>query len=207
MRFGWLLVGLLAVGGCVPSIRSDVEVFHNLERGYAGATVAVVPGDESKAETVEFDDYARRLSRQLTRVGFAVVPRQSPHDYEVVLDYEIDAGERVTQVYSVPGYGFARHPRSLFHGYYNPYFGLSGYRTRTRTFLVYTRQLTIEIWDPGSEGGLAPAQIYSAAVRSRGTCGRLSAVVDEMLTAAFEGFPGESGSVRTIDIERTAGGC
>ena len=206
MRIGLLAVALLVLGACVPSVRSDVEVFHSLGRDYAGKTVAVVPGDADKAETQEFHNYARRLSRQLARVGFTVVPQGSPHDYEIVLDYGIDSGEQVTEIYSVPGYGFARYPRSLFHGY-PPYFGFSGYRTRTRNYIVYTRDLSIEIWEPAADGGVAREQIYSAAVRSRGTCGRLSEVIDEMLAAAFDGFPARTGSVRTIDIERTAGGC
>ena len=206
MRIGLLLAALLIVSACVPSVRSDVEVFHSLGHDYAGRTVAVVAGDDDKAATLEFTEYARRLSRELRRVGFTVVPEDSPHDYEVVLDYGIDAGERVTRVYSVPGYGFPYYRRSLFHGYY-PYFGHPGYRTRTRSYLVYTRDLSVEIWEPQADGGASREQVYSAAVRSRGTCGRLSSVIDEMLMAAFDGFPGETGSTRTIETERAAGRC
>lgn len=206
MRIGLLLAALLMLGACVPSVRSDVEVFHSLGHDYAGKTVVVVPGDDDKAATLEFTEYARRLSRQLTRVGFTVVPQDSPHDYEVVLDYGIDAGERVTRVYTVPGYGFPYSRRSLLYGYY-PYFGHLGYRTRTRNYLVYTRDLSVEIWEQQADGGASREQVYSASVRSRGTCGRLSSVIDEMLVAAFDGFPGETGSVRTVETERAAGQC
>ena len=206
MRTGLLVAALLMLGACVSNVRSDVEVFHSLGQDYAGRTVAIIPGDADKAETLEFNEYARRLSRQLTRAGFTVVSDQSPHDYDVVLDYDIDAGERVTRVYSRPGYGFAPYRGSLFHRY-RPYYGFTGYRTWTRSYMVYTRDVSIEIWEPSAEGGTAREQIYSAAIRSRGTCGRLSAVIDEMLVAAFEGFPAETGSVRTIDIERAPNGC
>ena len=64
MKAAWVLVGLVLVTACTPSVRSDVEVFHSFEPGHAGQTAAVVSGETGKADTLEFQEYARRLSRQ-----------------------------------------------------------------------------------------------------------------------------------------------
>ena len=201
-----VLVGLVLLAACTPSIRSDVEVFHSFELGHAGRTAAVASDETGKADTLEFQDYARRLSRQLTAVGFTVVDADGPHDVRVVLDYGIDDGERVTEIYSAPGFAFPRYTGSLADRY-RPFYGFTDTRIRTRSYRVYTRTLGIAMWETAENGVAQQRQVYSAAVRSRGTCGRLSSVIDEMLVAAFDGFPGENGSFRTIDVDQDPNGC
>lgn len=49
--------------------------------------------------------------------------------------------------------------------------------------------------------------VYDAKLTSAGTCGSIAGVIDPILTAMFDKFPGESGRTRTVDVKWDSRSC
>ena len=208
------LAAILA--GCGKSVKSQVQTSHRLGGGVGnGKTVAIQAGDEKKAGTLEYQAFAEKLAAKFTQIGLRVTEIEKGPDYVALLNYGIDDGQPVTETHSIPRWGqtgvsssyttgtITSHGRTgSFIGTttYTPTYGVTGYSTATTTSMVYSRAVIISLRRyRGAVGGDFPV-VMEMTITSSGPCGSLASVMDEMLTAAFDDFPGENGSSRTVSV-------
>ncbi|WP_133614941.1 hypothetical protein [Dongia mobilis] len=175
-----------------------------MENSFRGETIAVAPYDEQRG-SLEFASHAKKFEAKLAAAGMRVVPydpKAAPPRYVAFLDFSIDGGREVPYSYSVPTWGPTGITSSTTTGVISPYgtysgsttyqqsYGLTGYNQVTGTATQFTRYLYIDIMEVNSNGDVA--QAYEARLVSSGSCGRLAAVMDSLLSAAFKNFPQET---------------
>jgi hypothetical protein len=201
----------LALIGCAR-VQSNVTSYSQIESGYEGKTIAVVPYNDQQANSLEFWDFARRLDGRFAAKGLRPVDirtAQAMPDLLAFFTFTMDSGQQVTRTYSIPTYGqtgvSSSHTTGTLNSYgnygtysgtttYMPTYGITGYQTGTTTDTVYGRGLTLDIMRPVSDK--QADKVYEATLASAGDCGNLSAVMDSLLDALFEDFPKPvSGSV------------
>lgn len=225
-KFNALTRGALAIFVCTvlascftPRVVSQVEVFHTLPPSYLGETIAIMAATEEQADSLEFRAYADKLRVQLQAVGFEVVEVKDAPRYVAFLHYAIGDGQQVTSTYSIPEYGVTGYSSSTTYGtvssyggigsysgttYYTPQYGITGYSTGVTTSTHYPRVVAVDIYDVDWSDTENAERVYEMMVRSSGTCGAISQVIDEMLEAGFMAFPGESGSSRKEEVTSVA---
>lgn len=210
---------ICSVATACTQVESQVEVFHELPISYPGESIAILSGDENKAGTLEFKDYAARLRAKLTEVGFNVVDGNSRPKYVAFLGYAVGPGEQVTSSYSIPNYGVTGYSSSYTQGTlnsfggigtysgtttYTPQYGITGYSTGITTSTYFPRVVVVDIYEVDWSNVKDARQVYQLSISSSGTCGVLSQVIDEMLEAGFQNFPGENASAKRIQISSDA---
>ena len=210
------LLLVFALSAC-SYVKNQVQVFHKLDPAFEpGTTVAIVAGDEKKEGSLEFETHAKKLGIHLTALGLDVVDLADNPDYAVLFNYNITDGKPITRNYSIPVWGETGIASSTTSGTissyggtshysgtttYAPSYGVTGYQTVSKTEVIYGRALVIDMFKyrgvPSTED--LPA-VLELTVSSAGTCSSITAVIDEMLKAAFTDFPPESGSDRRVDV-------
>jgi hypothetical protein len=215
------------LAGCAQ-VQSTVTVFHTLPAKGDGQTITIWPADKSKVGTLEFKAYAEKLTQHLQAAGYTVIEgsAQNPSRYVAVFNYGIDDGTLVTSTYAIPQYGVTGYSGSTTTGTvsgfgnmanvtatttYTPQYGVTGYSTGTETDRVFKRAIILDIYDvtkvkPG-DSSPANAQVYDGKLTSAGSCGSIAGVIDPMLSALFEDFPGQSGRTHTVNVRLKGGGC
>jgi hypothetical protein len=185
-----------------------VETFSELGPKDLSKQLAILPYDEEKFDSLEWKSYAKKLASRFEKNGVEV---SDPRDAQLIafFGYAIDEGERVTTTHTVPEYGVTGYSSSYTTGTlnsygnstnfnatttYQPEYGITGYSQETTTRTVYTRSLAIDIVDKSSG-----EKKWQARLTSRGKCGRISEVIDELIQASLTNFP-ESTS-ETVEIE------
>jgi hypothetical protein len=188
-------IASLLAASCT-TVRANVAVTHTLPAMGSARTVAIVPYTETLASAPDFRESVAKLAAHLEAEGYDVVEREGgpPPDYLAYFLYRIDNGNPVNRIASSP---------------YPPTGSIVSYGPRTTsgpaTSRVYRRSVRLEILDrarfrPNDPSSFIDARVYSGAVTSEGACSTLEPVIDPMLTALFQDFPGESGRLATIDI-------
>ena len=177
----------LALAGCAY-VKTNVEVFHDLPQDYAGQTIAIVPADPNKADTIEFRTYSSKLAAKLEAAGFHVVSPDpnAPPEYVAALAYGVGA-QQAGAAYTSGNI----MSNSAGGGWYD------GVTTISKE---YPRALVVGIVRVPRGAEEEPRQVYSLTAVSIGSCRALSSVIDPILDAAFKDFPGESGRSRTVTI-------
>lgn len=213
-----LLLVVLPLIACAR-VRANVEVFHRLPSDFLGTSVAIWPADKNKENTIEFEAYSAKLAEHLRKVGLRVVPIDTEPDYVVLFDYAIGTGQQITGTYSLPQYGVTGYSSAQTYGsvqsyggyatysgttYLNPTYGATGYTSHSYTRTEFPRSLLVTIYKSNRAHPEASEQVYQMTVSSSGRCGALSEVIDEMLDAGFQEFPGESSSSREVIIPAKA---
>lgn len=199
-----LAAGSLLLASCSGGVHANVESFSTMENSFRGETIAVAPYDEQQG-SLEFASHAKKLEAKLAAAGMRVVPydpKASPPRYVAFLDFSIDGGREVPYSYSVPQWGPTGVTSSTTTGVISPYgtysgsttyqqsYGVTGYNQVSGTETQFTRYLYIDIMEVKQNGDVA--QAYESRLVSSGSCGSLTAVMDNLLTAAFENFPRET---------------
>ncbi len=187
------LVFAVVLSGCASKITSDVTRFHTLT-AVGGATVRIVPKDEAKKGSLEFQDYAQLIGERLGALGYRPAPPGTEPDYLVRIDYGVGQGEVRSRYYAdypyYYGYGAFGH-HGFFGGY--PYYGgySSGY-----TYTVYPRKLEMDMVraDTGEV-------VFEGVVDSMGRNKHLNEVMYYLVQAMFDGFPGEHGVTHRVTIK------
>lgn len=173
-------------------------------------SIAVIAADESVGQSLEFQLYKKKIEQRLSAVGYRIVPI-STSDQVAIVAYGIDTGQ--TSTISVPIFGQTGGGTSYQSGtvygsggsasysgtsYSMPTYGVVGSYTGSQT--TYARAIALDIVNiPKTK--TAPIQpIYQGRVISRGTCGAIAEVFDEMLEIMFKNFPGESGKSKTLEV-------
>lgn len=166
--------GRRAVGGV------DVARFH-LGEPVARAQIAIEPFDKADGNRPEFPAYSAAVGRQLTRLGWTVVPTSSQSEQIALIDLEQGSREAVAALSA------ARIGRGVSATVPE---GTSANITATLLEVAIRRRSDGTVfWE-----GRAVGEDRSGSPESART-----AVVDRLAAALFRDFPGESG--RTIRVK------
>ena len=190
---------LLLLGGCTPSLKSDVVTFHEgpLPKG---ETIRVVPADPDKRGSLEFEHYAKLIREHLRKIGYTPVEEDQPSLLLAEVDYGVSEG--VTEVRTEPR-GYA-HYHFYYGRFYDPfYYGFYPtwtWQPEVVAHTVYNRRLTLNIVSPELDG--TDRVLFEGRVQSTGSEQEIARVMPYMITAMFNNFPGESGVTKVVTIEK-----
>ncbi len=212
VRLG-IVAAVTLVAACgTTQIASDVARFHRLPAPQ-GETFRIVPADDAKKGSLEFDAYAAQVTSKLVQAGFRPADANSTPTYDVRLDYMISGGKE--KIASRPGFGPSFHSSLYYgpgwgryggfhgrHGYhydpfYDPYFYGAGFsEPEVYSYTVYTRKLNLDIVK--TAGG---DKLFEGRVESVGADNRLPEVMPYLVQAMFTNFPGNSGVTQRVKID------
>lgn len=157
----------------------DVARFH-LGEPVARAQIAIEPFDKADANRPEYPAYAAAIGRQLSRLGWTVVPSTTRSEQIALIDLEQGSREAVAALSAarigrgVSATGPARTSANV---------------TASLLEVAIRRRSDGTVFWEGRAVGEAPTGSAEAA---------RTAVVERLATALFQDFPGESG--RTIRV-------
>lgn len=199
------------VAAACSTVRTNISVSHNLPAMDSAKTVAIMPYNEALAAAPEFQRYAAKLAAHFAAAGYRVVEPTGGGgaDYTAFFLYEIDGGTPVTRFASSP------HPTTGTIITYGVRSTLDARNVTTvdqgssATHRIYKRTVIIDIFDrakfrPNEAATFAASRVFSAWMMSEGSCSSTEAVIDPMLTALFDEFPGESGRFRAVEFRADA---
>lgn len=218
----------LLLAGCAH-VQSNITTFHVLPTKNVGKTVAIFPGNSEDQSSLERKAYVAKLAQHFESVGYHVVDyagHQKP-DYVAIFAYGIDSGTPVTESYAIPQWGVTGYSGAVTTGTINTYgsygtysgtttvipqYGITGYSTGTTTSTEYNRAIVLALFDTakivaGDKASVEASKVYESKLISHGRCGSMAGVMDTLLDALFQDFPGESGKARTVDIPTKASDC
>ncbi|NVJ70790.1 MAG: DUF4136 domain-containing protein [Alphaproteobacteria bacterium] len=185
----------LTLSACSNTFRSDVATFHSLPVP-SGEKVSILPMDEAKQDSLEFQQYAAILANHLQLEGYQQAGNGKP-DLIVGFDVMINDGrEKLDTRPTLSGPRYAYWGRYWHYGYFwEPYDPFPHGRTEIVAHTVYTVTLRMEVRRPDGEllfEGRAETETRSKAVPE---------VVPLLVEALFAEFPGPSGVTRTVKID------
>ena len=200
----------MLLAACTMTVRNDVSSFHHLPAP-TGESVAIVPMSLSvKSDSLEFQEYAELISRQLVMLGYTVAESKEEAELIVELGYQV---KRERNNYRAPfnfsyamydpryrySYGFGYHnwyywrqSAFFYNSFYDPFYGGFGRMHHTRP--LNNRQLMLDIRSATGD------KLYEGRVESLGTSRALAKVMPYMVEAMFTSFPGESGEVKQVVV-------
>lgn len=172
-----------AGGKRVASSGGAVEVarFHLGAEPMAHAQIAIMPFDKEDAARPGYPGQVAAVSRELTRLGWTVVPTTSQSEQIALIDFEQGNREAIMALTA------ARIGRGVAPG---PQTGPSSGRTATLLEVAIRRRSDGTVFWEGRAVTEAPTGSAQAAP---------AAAVDRLATALFRDFPGESG--RSIRVK------
>jgi Domain of unknown function (DUF4136) len=189
-----LLAAAALLAGCAttpPMMRTDVTAFHNWPQTLADKTFSFARTPE-QSQSLEAKAYEQLIADQLARYG--INRRDSGGALSV--SYTAAIAEREVRVREpvdpFPYYGPYWRGR-----YWDPFWGPGWgwpYPERTYSIPVYTRTLRLNINDQKGN------RLFEATAVSEGRTRELATVMPGLVASVFEGFPGESGKVRTVQM-------
>lgn len=198
-----VVLACLTLGACASTFRSDVARFHRLNEAPQNAAFTVVPADDSKQGSLEFQQYAGLVRRELSAFGYRPANDAVAAELSVEIDYGVSKGEQIVRSRPTVFYGFyGVHGRSnpFYTGYwyrgalYGDYpFGYRDVYTET----MYTRTLKMTIVRSGDAGREV---MFEGEVVSVGRDRRLPEIMPYLVQAMFTNFPGESGVTKEVVI-------
>jgi hypothetical protein len=157
----------------------DVARFH-LGEPVARAQIAIEPFDKADANRPEFPAYAAAVGRQLSRLGWTVVPTTTQSEQIALIDLEQGSRE------SIAALSAARIGRGVSG---TAPAGTSANVTATLLEVAIRRRSDATVFWEGRAVDEAPTGSSGAA---------RTAAVERLAAALFRDFPGESG--RTIRV-------
>jgi hypothetical protein len=187
------LTVFIAACATIPMVNTNVEVFHDLPSDFAGKRIAIISADPNKTGTLEYRTYADKLAERMMKVGFEVVApnTEPPPDYVAALGYGVGTEQVVAAATS--------------GGIAPDYAGGAHYAATSTVVNAYPRALIVNIVALPRNAGEEPRQVYMMKALSTGQCRTLSAVIDPILDAVFDDFPGKNGTSRTHHVPSLAG--
>ena len=191
IRHGLIPAIVMLLAACAGQVTSQVTRFHQGSLP-SGETIAVVAGDPSKQNSLEFSAYARIVAAKLFQIGYRVVPADARPQLLAKMDYSVGPAE--TKVKS--------WPRSFVHyrfsyGYYYPYYyGTYWDGPEVYSYTVYPRALDLSIVRANGES------LFEGHVKSIGREQNINEVIPYLIEAMFHNFPGESGVTKVVTIQK-----
>lgn len=196
-----IVLACLMLAACASTFRSDVARFHRLNEVPQTATFVVVPSDDRKqASSLEFQQYAGLVGRELTKFGYRPASATTAAELTVEMDYGVSKGEQIVRSRPTVFYGFYGHSSPFYTGYwyrgalYGDYpFGYRDVYTET----MYNRTLKMVIVRSANTDREV---LFEGEVVSVGRDRRLPEIMPYLVQAMFTNFPGESGVTKEVVI-------
>jgi hypothetical protein len=190
LSFFALLV-TLALAGCAttpPMVRSDVTSFHQWPPATAEKTFSFAARGGAAA-SLENQSYEQLVSDQLARLGY----NRKPSGGALTVNFEADIKPREVKVTEPVDPWIYRDPWWPYRpwGYYPGWWGPT--YERSYTIQVYTRTLKFNMEQTGK-------RVFEATAVSEGTTRELPSIMPYLVASVFEGFPGESGKTRRVEL-------
>ena len=204
---------LLAVAvflvACASPVTTKVTSFNQWPADAAGATFSFIrPADASNE--LEQQSYENNVAAELEKYGLKRAPAGQVGRLQV--DVVTGNGTR-NRTYREPIYrdNYVYHPPyrdavgNVFNGFWTPdVFGsvYAGERTVVRTLQV--SNLRLRLLDSKGAAG-KPKPVFESRAIYEGNIEDLPRLVPYLTRAALDGFPGQSGTVRTIKFDGKTG--
>lgn len=195
---------LMALGACATQIKSDVARFHTLPTP-GGETFRIVPSDNAKKGSLEFEQYASLVRGEMAKLGYKPVNAANDAQLDVLLDYSVDDGRE--KIATRPGTAFYRYSWAnrafypyrgrYYWGWYDPFWDPWDRDEEVYSYTVYDRTLNMKIVNAGAEG----KTVFEGRVESFGRDNDLPEVMPYLVQAMFTDFPGQSGVTKRVVIE------
>lgn len=211
---GMALTALL-LGGCATTIRSNVTTFHEWPAQIDDKSY-VFEAPPSFDNTLEYQSYQNLVRGQLAQLGFREA-NTSPAALKVAMRFTTtDVPVRVIEPvmpmfyearYAYPyRYGPRFHsrfgPRGRWAGWHHPFYDpfwspFPAYQVSVEH--QYRRELQVSIKDKGDK------RLFDVTVHNMSRELSTPVVMPALVTSAFAGFPGPSGVVRQVELQRKDG--
>ena len=203
-----MALSALLLGGCATTIRSDVTTFHQWPAQIEDKSY-VFETPPSFDNTLEYQSYQNLVRGQLAQLGFREANMGTPA-LKVAMrftttDVPVRVLEPVGPMFRDPywyGFGPRFGPRGRFAGRYSPFYDpfwspFPAYEVSIEH--QYRRELQVSIKDRGDK------RLFDVTVHNMS--GELSTpeVMPALVHSAFAGFPGPSGTVRRVALQRKDG--
>jgi len=197
---------ILGFSGC-SRVVSDVSIFHTLPKKEQNQkTMYLFEKYKGQENNLEYDTYQQKMKKYLAKSNF-IENKQS--NIIIKFHYGIDNGSE--KIGSMPIIGQTGVSSSRTSGTVTSYGGgygsYSGSTTYTPSYGVvgsssysyssYKRFVTLHMFNKSTK-----KLIYEAKVLSSGSSSQINMVINEMLEALFQNFPGKNGSSKTITIHK-----
>lgn len=188
-----LAAGALALlGGCTSTFNARVQSFQAMPQ-YQGQSFAIVPTDEKRSESLEYQTYAQLVAAELQKNG--MVQARSPEEASFVVSMDFGIGPPVDRLGTRPtttsSWGWWGSPwgpwgpRSMWWGsFYDPFWG-PGYRSEVYSYTQYPAYLQVGIVRRADR-----APLFEARAESNTRVNDLPAHMPRLVTALFTDFPG-----------------
>ena len=208
---GMALTALL-LAGCATTIRSDVTTFHQWPAQIEDKSY-VFETPPSFDNTLEYQSYQNLVRGQLAQLGFREA-NTSPAALKVAMRFTTtDVPVRVLEPtmpmfdnYSYYRFSPRFHPRFGPHGrfarwhhpFYDPFWSpYPAYQVSIEH--QYRRELQVSIKDRGDK------RLFDVTVHNMSRELSTPTVMPALVHSAFAGFPGPSGQVRRVELQRKDG--
>lgn len=202
-----LLIGgmVLVFAGC-SAVDVNVGSLSTLPEGRQTGVLAVLGNPAEIENSPEFAQYKKNLESHFSGEGFDISQDIYQADYVALMNYGMDDGQTITRSYKNPVYGSVSDGTAQQSGAvgsdaimanqsgksYSPAAqGVVAYETSTTSTTVYTGHLNIDMFEVDTDG--LGEKVFEAKLLSRGNCGRLSEVMDELIESIFLDFPNTNG--------------
>lgn len=203
-----LALSALLLGGCASTIRSDVTTFHQWPAQIQDKSY-VFEAPPSFDNTLEYQSYQNLVRGQLAQLGFREANMGAPALKVAMRFTTTEVPVRVVQPVSplFDDFGYYRvgprfGPRGRFarwhHPFYDPFWSpFPAYQVSIEH--QYRRELQVSIKDRTEK------RLFDVTVHNMS--GNLSTpeVMPALVQSAFAGFPGPSGTVRRVELQRKNG--
>ena len=208
-----MALSALLLGGCATTIRSDVTTFHQWPAQIQDKSY-VFETPPSFDNTLEYQSYQNLVRGQLAQLGFREANMGSPALKVAMRFTTTEVPVRVVQpvspMFNDPfyyRYGPRFGPRGRFaRGYYSPFYDpfWSPFSSSFAAYHVlienqYRRELQVSIKDRSDK------RLFDVTVHNMSEDPSTPEVMPALVHSAFAGFPGPSGKVRRVELQRKDG--
>lgn len=187
---------LLLLSGCASSVDCKVTSTHTLNAPQ-GEMVLLVYKDASKTSGPEFRHYAAEMTPVLSRIGYRPVAA-GPADLIFEIQYGVGPGREE----------LSRLPRCSMRYHFRPYepggplyYGMQCFDSEIEIREQYVHFLELKVRRTDAEQTI----VYEGLVHGLDASADLPAMMPYLIAALFDEFPGVSGQVRSVSVERAPG--
>ena len=204
-----MALSALLLGGCATTIRSDVTTFHQWPAPIQDKSY-VFEAPPSFDNTLEYQSYQNLVRGQLAQLGFREANTGAPALKVAMRFTTTEVPVRVVQpvspMFNDPfyyRYGPRFGPRGRFaRGYYSPFYDpfwspFPAYQVSIEN--QYRRELQVSIKDRSDK------RLFDVTVHNMSEDPSTPEVMPALVHSAFAGFPGPSGTMRRVELQRKDG--
>lgn len=209
-RFQWLalLAMALLLSGCASTFNSKVTTFHDWTTGAApGERTYQFAPTPAQTNDLEYKNYEDLLRLELGGWGFTEAINSHPK-FLISANYKVDSRtEKIRETRPDP---FMYSPFYGYGGFYGGGYGRRrpffyypppvAYQSIERDVQVFTKRLTLTIFDAGAQKSLGKKRYEVTAVNESGR-EDLAPAMPYLIRSALSDFPGNNGQVRDVRIE------